>query len=472
MKKLVSLFLIITIITVTINSDVYGFVGTVDTYISGLKNICDMFVSSASPDEQQTIQMMDKLLQAGGFISDIEKVGLDGALAQPFIRYMASQIEANQAEASMQDNIACIKEALENGYSSDGNHVNISGSFKTALVNTANYYADEQLTYLYSYTDKELSSFFVNTNAYVAAREMITSNLVSQEYWFLCSYSTVNRLYAVSKQFPYLYFRADSTNIGNNSANGYLMDGGNNALLGSPDITMYVWDGTEWKASETYTFTSFSAKLSKNNITPTPSRMSNIAYFISLDNSIAIKANRGQASVSDILYQPYYYNNDVWQDFSSSNGDYTWSPSNINTVTYGDVTSYIDNSNTENGYPPNIQDINIHIEDKDEENKDTSDGGGSDGGGSGDGDSGTGIFDLLKGLGKVIADFIKGLVAVITEVIGAIGEAIASITSVLPNTISSLLGIVFDFLPPEITALISLGIVAMVTVGIIKLFKG
>ena len=45
---------------------------------------------------------------------------------------------------------------------------------------------------------------------------------------------------------------------------------------------------------------------------------------------------------------PYYYNNTVYNNWSTSSGDYTVSVDNSNQVTYGDITSYVNSFNTEN----------------------------------------------------------------------------------------------------------------------------
>lgn len=175
--------------------------------------------------------------------------------------------------------------------------------------------------------------------------------------------------------------------------------------------------------------------------------------------------------------QPYYYNNQTWSDFSSSTGDYTVDNSNVNTVTYGDVVSYVnDYHDTNNNYPDNST-VNNWIETTNNNNT----GGGS--GGSGGDSGGSGIVSILSALGKAIADLITGIVAFITEIIGGLVEAITGLlttltdlisnfTESIPNIFSPLLGWLFDGLPDEFTAIILLGLTACVIASIIKILRG
>lgn len=182
--------------------------------------------------------------------------------------------------------------------------------------------------------------------------------------------------------------------------------------------------------------------------------------------------------------QPYYYNNQVWNNFSQSSGDYTVGSGNVNTVTYGDTVTYIQDSYNQTGNYPDIDNVNNWIETTNNNNNGS--GGGSGGsGGSGDdsGGSGSGIVSILTALGKAIADLITGIAAFIAEVVGGLVEAITGLldtltdlitnfTESIPNIFSPLLGWLFDGLPEEFTAIILLGLTACVIASIIKILRG
>ena len=170
---------------------------------------------------------------------------------------------------------------------------------------------------------------------------------------------------------------------------------------------------------------------------------------------------------------PYYYNNTVWQDFSSSTGDYTFSPTNINTVTYGDTVSYInDYHDTNNNYPDNST-VNNWINNTNEENI-TNNGGGSGGDDSGGGSgSGTdGIFDFLSDLGAVLGNLIKNLGQAITNIIKGISDLVTSIVTDLPTVFFDFIGAIFGWLPDEWVTLLSLSLAAMLIWGIVKVIRG
>lgn len=179
--------------------------------------------------------------------------------------------------------------------------------------------------------------------------------------------------------------------------------------------------------------------------------------------------------------QAYYYNNQVWSNFvDNSSGDYTVTTSNVNTVTYGDTVSYInDYHDTNNNYPDNST-VNNWINTT---NNNNGSGGGSGGSGGDSGDSGSGIVSILTALGKAIADLITGIVAFLAEVVGGLVEAITGLldtltdlitnfTESIPNIFSPLLGWLFDGLPEEFTAIILLGLTACVIASIIKILRG
>lgn len=82
------------------------------------------------------------------------------------------------------------------------------------------------------------------------------------------------------------------------------------------------------------------------------------------------------------------------------------------------------------------------------------------------------IFSFLSGIGQSLASLVKNLGKALTELLDALISIIDDILVKIPNVLTSLLEIVFGGLPDEIKAVIMMGIVLMVTFGIIKVIRG
>ena len=230
--------------------------------------------------------------------------------------------------------------------------------------------------------------------------------------------------------------------------------------------------------------------------------------------------------------QPYYIS-DSFNNFKNMSTSYTIDNSNVNKITYGDITSYVNNYyGTTGDYPtqPLIDIyINNNIPDADptptpnpDNPNNPNTGGGSNtvsgngssaatanatanatngnvnvtinnnpsisfgwGGLSGNSVSGNGtvsgnvvsngvgdIFSFLSGIGQSLASLVKNLGKALTELLDALISIIDDILVKIPNVLSGLLEIVFGGLPDEIKAVILMGIVLMVTFGIIKVIRG
>lgn len=350
-----------------------------------------------------------------------------------------------------------------------------------------NYFIENNINYVYSYTNYELAGLYSSADAYVKANNMIQSNIVSQQYWFLTSYSGINRLYSVSKsQYPYLYLRIDQVNRADNFAQGYLVDGLTNTILDGSNVDMYQYNGTEWVSSTYFDNVTIGVLFDNQSFVRPVNRNSN-KFFVSLDDRIVLRANVGTATSADVLYQSYYVNEDVWNDFSSTSGDYTFDNSNVNTVSYGDITNYIDSFNQENGYPPSIPDININIENQNNDNITGGSGGGSgddgSGGGSGDNESGSGILGILSRLGSLIGNLIEGIGLFLTGIVEGLVNALTSLLESLSglitgtlenltNIFTGLIGFVYGGLPSEIQAVLLLALSVSLLITIIDLIRG
>lgn len=203
-----------------------------------------------------------------------------------------------------------------------------------------------------------------------------------------------------------------------------------------------------------------------NSIDGQPVVDSSFQWIVSFGKNIVIKVYRtiNDMKESNLGISPYYIT-DSYNNFSNTSGSYNTTTTD-NSVTYGDVTNYINNYYGDNGKYPTPEDIKIQIEII------QSGGAGGGSGGSG-GDSGDlGIFDFLSRIGQVLGNLIKNLGNVLAELVEGLAETVNSLFASIPQVFSAFMEGVFGWLPSELLALITLGISAMILVGIIKIFKG
>lgn len=94
--------------------------------------------------------------------------------------------------------------------------------------------------------------------------------------------------------------------------------------------------------------------------------------------------------------------------------------------------------------------------------------------GNGSGSSGGigGIFDFLSQIGDFLGSLIKNIGNVLADIVTGIGSVIGSLLQGIPTVFNDFLGGVLGWLPPELKALITLSISAMIIVGLIKLLRG
>lgn len=473
MKKFLSVFMIITSILLSMQCKVYGSDTTrpvVQTY-QDWKNKLDSYSDPTN--------WIEELVNTTGVIVDTSAFLRDVPIS------IIKQYFGLDENASTDDVKDYIDQNISEG--EDG-YLKVTDSFKNNVINIANYYTDENISYLYSFTiDEYASARNISTSLYLKLKERISeaSDLFSTVYFLKNTGNNVQIFSIDLSSYPYVYVRYDSSNVSGVYADLNLINGYDNTNV---TLSGNGWNSTDQSFTTEVTSTGKVQGLLENSrLSVSPSGLwgNGSTCFVSNHTRKAIRLFNGTASATDLIYQPYYYNNDVWQDFSTSSGDYTFSPSNVNTVTYGDVTSYIDSFNTENGYPPSVQDIEVNIKNEDTNNKDDSDGGGSgddDSGGSGIGDIGD-IFGWLKALGSVIASLIKGVGEFVTEIMGGIVEAIntlldglsniiTTVTEAIPSVFMQFIQACFDWMPDEWIALLTASLLLMILWGIIKLIRG
>lgn len=217
-----------------------------------------------------------------------------------------------------------------------------------------------------------------------------------------------------------------------------------------------------------------------------------------------------------------YYESQIWKDFAGSSGTYTIDSNNLNQITYGDIVTYNNNYYDRNGQYPAMPDIQIYIDNNDPDDNDSGGGSGGEGGQGGQGGqgglggsggtanvtnnnnptfnnnpnininlgfptvsgdtvSGNGagssggvgnIFGFLSQIGKVIGELIKNIGQVLADILEGIVSVVSSLVESIPTVFGEFMGALIGWLPPELQALITLSITAMIIVGLIKLFRG
>lgn len=239
-----------------------------------------------------------------------------------------------------------------------------------------------------------------------------------------------------------------------------------------------------------------------NSIDASPVVDNSFQWIVSFGKNIVIKVYRtiNDMKESNLGVSPYYIT-DSYNNFSNTSGSYNTTTAD-NSITYGDITNYINNYYGDNGIYPTPEDIKIYIDN----NIHSGDGGGSSSSGQGatatatattgnvtinnninvgwssssgnnisqnEIDQGTNsIFGFISSIAKYLADLIKNVGSALAELIGALTSIITNITGNIPNLFSGIIEIVFSGLPDEIRAVILLGITLMVTYGIFKMIRG
>ena len=486
MKKIVSLLVIVTILLTTFNINVYANTGS-DT-VGILSGVVNDFVSLLTPSEQQTVQLFGHFLNDSGLINDLANSGdITIDLATRIINSWASALDAQQAEATTQENIACIKEAVVGMVdTSDPNNVVITDAFKTALINAGNEYTDSFRCYVHTSNIRDVSILFPSVLAFNKWTDKMNTEYSDSQRYIFCYYKLNNWIGVWDlDNHPYFVVYKRNNVVLANPINIIPFDGLNGRIFSDYDIR-YKFDGTDWVEDTNSTqYMSANPTYCLLDLDSTFSVPNNAGNYIFNKDRVGLRFfdNQQSITVSSILTQPYYYNNSVWNDFRTSSGGFTYNPKTVNTISYGDALNYINSFNTDNGYPPSVPDININIENIDNENKQPSGGGSGSGGDDSGDDDPTNIFgwlkqlgkvlgDLIKGLGEFLTEFVTGLVAALTNLLSGIGDLISNITETLPSAFMDWFSSLFQWMPEEWKALLSASLVFMVLYGIIKVIRG
>ena len=511
MKKIFSVFLIIAVLICNVN--IYH-VQASTNWFAVLTNAADVFVNTSSPTQQSTLQLINDFLQTNGFASAI--ANSVSPASDDIIKYFSSQIDASQANKTLQENIEAIRECVENGFTGGDSSVTFNNTLHNAIYNTANYYVQESSGKRYYCCDLQQSQQYFST------AEISNISSILQEYpnyifylfynlsdgsnWLLGMSPNGGQLYGVCRVrynnqdewWSCIFYRAKSVN-GIVSCERFVANSEDDMVAfyrrnGSGDNfeqfqLTYPWTGTDINSyaqpyDSCYFISTSGHSVDGNNFGQYPKAISmtnqSLLCFAS-DSALQTYVN-----TYGIGKQAYYYNNQVWSDFSNhTSGDYTVDNSNVNTVTYGDVISYVNDSHdTNNNYPDNST-VNTWIETTNNNNNSgggSGDDSGGGSGGSGSDDSGS-IFDWLKTLGKALGDLISGvgnflseivagLVDAITNLLDAITTLITGVLESLTNIFSGLIEFIFAGLPDDIRNVLSLALTVAILISVLKLIRG
>lgn len=461
-------------------------------------------------------------------VEALKEVGIiyDPTLHPNSLQEVADEINAKDPNA----NVEATNESIGN-YINQNTTINNTDNSKTYNENVKNIInyeinslLDEQ-AYIYSYDGGSTAEYFSSAIFYVRLMSFLRE--YQDEYYCLCVLraDSKGQIWCINKErYPYLCMVDENVFRYPNMIKCMPVDGLTAQRVYAADM-YFTWDSSD---------NTFKTATNKDMdyipyLTLDPNQGFNLSTSSTAWTRGVIMTTGGVVpfrhfnTLSDItaqsvLYQPYYFNNSVYSNYINTVGDYVVTNDNSNKVDYGDITSYIDSFNNENGYPPNPSQIEIHIHNESNPNTptptptpnpDNPSGGVGSGSfvnnnnpsvtnnptfnnnpninvtlfpsvsgntvsGNGTGSEGGigSIFGWLGDLGQVIGDLIKNLGEAIKNIVIGISDLITSIVTDLPTMFFDFVGAFFGWMPPEWSTLLSLSLAAMLIFGIIKIFRG
>ena len=366
----------------------------------------------------------------------------------------------------------------------------INNNFRDLIIYLNDQINESDLAYAYTFDLSKGAGVFSYTNTYLAFSGFIPTPVLQGNKFYVISavhvsLSSSNYIYVWDlDEHPYLYVKPT---VQSSPAYGVsVYDGLTNRVLNADSTYRYNTTLQDWEAVSV-SQTGFGVSLDPSKQTPYYTGVYNFGFNKGKTTRLRYFSFGINPTAQDILYQPYYYNNTVWEDFSSSTGDYTLTNNNINTITYGDTTSYIDSFNQTNGVPPSVTNIDTWIENQNVENTTptptptpTGTPGGDD---SSDDGSGSNIFDvltrlgqaignLISGIGSFLTGIVEGLVSAVTSLLSKLSELITGTLESLTNIFSGLISFVYAGLPEEVQGLLLLCLTMALLVTVIQLIRG
>lgn len=488
-KIFVSIILCFSIILCDL-SHVRANVGT------GILALVDLAGKVINGDVSGLVDFINQTFINSGFLAP----SIDYQTLEDYVHENYPELEGENENETKEN----VNDYLGSNISITDDSVTFNNNSKEFFINLANYYIDSKNPHIFYACGLQESLNSLNATIVADMAQIIEDNPnsyfilinTSPNIFFIVFKENGNKIYGVLNH-TYNASWSDFRLYQAVSSNGIVTT--QSFTANSPDdMVAYIYDGNTQHLNPytvTYPWNDNAANHGYFNVLPLqdaagsdwnryPKAFNTVSQSIQTFNSV--NELNDYISTYGIGKNPYYTNNNTWNNFTSSTGDYTVDNSNVNTVTYGDVISYVnDYHDTNNNYPDNST-VNTWIETTNNNNNSGGGSGDDSGGGSGGsgGDSGgSGIVSILTALGKAIADLITGIAAFLAEVVGGLVEAITGLldtltdlitnfTESIPNIFSPLLGWLFDGLPEEFTAIILLGLTACVIASIIKILRG
>ena len=439
--------------------------------LSGLTGAFNALYEAVQSEGEVSQTLIENYVKRGFDVSGF-LIDESGVLYQKIKDILKNQSGSGISDGSTPEDLA---QFFIDNTTVSGNNVTFDDSINTFIKSYSNdYINNNSIRLVYSYDIKYTGGV---SNMGAGYPELCSLLEQKQDTYYCVWYN--NRVVFFPKENVVCYHHTTNTN----TAEFVVYSDNQKTPITWQANDNYTWNGTNWVASNAITGQIGSYVTFEYNTSPSTGMSTSFQYLITYDRieSLLFYPSVNDVGSNDNL-SPYYYNREVWQDFSTSTGDYTFTPTNINTVTYGDVTEYIDNSYTDNSYYPDMSQVNNWIENTNTENITNGGGSGSDddNGGSGSDDDdesilgnlGKVIGQLLKGIINFITGILEGLVDGLTSLLESLTTLISDLIESIPNVISPLLGWIFDGLPDEVQALILLGIGLGITISVIKIIRG
>lgn len=474
MKKKLSIFLIINMLVLSLSTNIFCVPVKADVStnltnaINKANELRQNIANGIAPDTTGINQIIKTLLLPAGFIC-----GTTNFTITQLREIYNSIIDPNDTDEQV---IKKINDNLGNNITINDNSLNFNSTSLTMLKDYANKVVEtEPFVYAYTQNMDDFATSFHNAVFYNSLRNLLRE--YQDEYVCRIYYKKVY-MYKIN-DYGVVRSVLESNVIGGVFYN-----------YSTWEQMQYTTSGNIVKQFNYDTGTGVYTEVTPENLTPGGLFLRYIdGTFFPIDSAdnfgrscmissgrrdtVKIFTTLNDFKNSTIGRTPYYLS-DKWNSFKSNSDNYTVDSSNSNNVNYGDVTNYVNNYYGNNNEYPTPSQIQIIIDNNNPGgggNDDPEDPGGGGSGGSGGSDN-TGIWDFLSQIGQALGSLIKNLGNVLAELVQGISEVISSLLEAIPNVFNEFLGGVLGWLPPELRALITLAISAMVIVGLIKMFKG
>lgn len=237
-------------------------------------------------------------------------------------------------------------------------------------------------------------------------------------------------------------------------------------------------------SGNSYDVNEYSTTSSKFNLKTLDTNTPNLSYIYFYGVNSTIRQYQVFMSVEDMRsgqagVQSYYIT-DSYNTENTTDSFNTTTTSIDNSITYGNISDYVNSYYIENNNYPTTNTVNNYIN-----NYNGSGGsGGDNGGGSGDTDNdnnfnwgflgaiGDFIVGLLDALSGIVSGILSALTGIIDLFIGTENPETGQREGGLPNIVGNLIEYFLPFLPAEFLTLIELSLILGLVLGVIRLIRG